>query len=80
MRKVAYRAGAMVMRWGMSDKVGNIDSAEAHEGYNGSTGGFSISAATKELSEQEVRDLIEQLTDEINDGVGGRRFKMAVNG
>ena len=53
-------ARAMVTRWGMSDKVGNIDYAEAHEGYNGSTGGFSISAATKELIEQEVRDLIEE--------------------
>ena len=50
----------MVMRWGMSDKVGNIDYAEAHEGYNGSTGGFSISASTKEMIEQEVRDLIEE--------------------
>ena len=49
----------MVMRWGMSDKVGPIDYAEAHEGYSGSTGGFSISAATKELIEQEVRELID---------------------
>ncbi|MTH35829.1 ATP-dependent zinc metalloprotease FtsH [Paracoccus limosus] len=53
-------ARAMVMRWGMSDKVGNIDYAEAHEGYQGNTGGFSVSAATKELIEQEVHDLIEQ--------------------
>lgn len=53
-------ARAMVMRWGMSDKVGNIDYAEAHEGYSGNTAGFSVSAATKELIEQEVRDLIEQ--------------------
>ena len=53
-------ARAMVMRWGMSDKVGNIDYAEAHEGYSGNTGGFSVSAATKELIEQEVHDLIEQ--------------------
>ncbi len=53
-------ARAMVMRWGMSDKVGNIDYAEAHEGYSGNTGGFSVSAATKELIEQEVHDLIEE--------------------
>ncbi|TJZ83572.1 ATP-dependent zinc metalloprotease FtsH [Paracoccus hibiscisoli] len=52
-------ARAMVMRWGMSDKVGAVDYSEAHEGYNGSTGGFSVSAATKELIEQEVRELIE---------------------
>ena len=52
-------ARAMVMRWGMSDKVGNIDYSEAHEGYQGNTGGFSVSAKTKELIENEVRDLIE---------------------
>ena len=52
-------ARAMVMRWGMSDKVGNIDYAEAHEGYSGSTGGFSVSTKTKELIEDEVRGLIE---------------------
>ncbi|TNE90407.1 MAG: ATP-dependent metallopeptidase FtsH/Yme1/Tma family protein, partial [Rhodobacteraceae bacterium] len=40
-------ARAMVMRWGMSDKVGNIDYAEAHEGYQGNTAGFSVSTKTK---------------------------------
>ncbi|MFO1174249.1 MAG: ATP-dependent zinc metalloprotease FtsH [Paracoccaceae bacterium] len=53
-------ARAMVMRWGMSDKVGNIDYAEAHEGYQGNTGGFSVSAKTKELIEVEVKRLIEE--------------------
>jgi cell division protease FtsH len=53
-------ARAMVMRWGMSDKVGNIDYAEAHEGYQGNTGGFSVSTKTKEMIEDEVRDLIEE--------------------
>jgi cell division protease FtsH len=52
-------ARAMVMRWGMSDKVGNIDYAEAHEGYQGHTPGFSISAKTKEQIEGEVKRLIE---------------------
>jgi cell division protease FtsH len=52
-------ARAMVMRWGMSDKVGSVDYAEAHEGYQGNTGGFSVSASTKELIEAEVRDLID---------------------
>jgi len=52
-------ARAMVMRWGMSDKVGNIDYAEAHEGYQGNAGGFSVSTKTKELIEDEVRGLIE---------------------
>ncbi|WP_420343367.1 ATP-dependent zinc metalloprotease FtsH [Paenirhodobacter sp.] len=52
-------ARAMVMRWGMSDKVGNIDYSEAHEGYQGNTGGFSVSTKTKELIEEEVRELIE---------------------
>ena len=53
-------ARAMVMRWGMSDKVGNIDYAEAHEGYQGNTAGFSVSAHTKELIEEEVKRLIDE--------------------
>ena len=52
-------ARSMVMRWGMSDKVGSVDYSEAHEGYRGSTGGFSVSATTKELIESEVKGLIE---------------------
>ncbi|SMR71234.1 membrane protease FtsH catalytic subunit [Aliiroseovarius halocynthiae] len=52
-------ARAMVMRWGMSDKVGNIDYAEAHEGYQGNTAGFSVSAHTKELIEEEVKGFIQ---------------------
>ncbi|MGA1635168.1 MAG: ATP-dependent zinc metalloprotease FtsH [Gemmobacter sp.] len=53
-------ARAMVMRWGMSDAVGNIDYAEAHQGYTGNTGGFSVSAHTKELIETEVKRLIDE--------------------
>ena len=53
-------ARAMIMRWGMSDKVGNIDYAEAHEGYAGNTAGFSVSAHTKELIEEEVRRFIQE--------------------
>ena len=53
-------ARAMVLRWGMSDKVGNVDYAEAHEGYQGNTGGFSVSAETKTLIEQEVKQLIDE--------------------
>ncbi|HCQ65362.1 MAG TPA: cell division protein FtsH [Rhodobacteraceae bacterium] len=52
-------ARAMVMRWGMSDMVGNIDYAEAAEGYSGNTGGFSVSAHTKELIEEEVKRFIQ---------------------
>ncbi|MDE3027491.1 MAG: ATP-dependent zinc metalloprotease FtsH [Paracoccaceae bacterium] len=59
-QQASQLARAMVMRWGMSDKVGNIDYSEAHEGYSGSTGGFSVSASTKETIEQEVRDLIDE--------------------
>lgn len=59
-QQASQLARAMVMRWGMSDKVGNIDYAEAHEGYSGSTGGFSVSANTKETIEQEVKDFIEE--------------------
>jgi cell division protease FtsH len=53
-------ARAMVMRWGMSDKIGNIDYAEAHEGYQGNTAGFSVSAETKKLIESEVKGLIDE--------------------
>ncbi len=53
-------ARAMVMRWGMSDAVGNIDYAEAHEGYQGNAGGFSVSAETKRLIESEVKNLIDE--------------------
>ncbi|MCV6825288.1 MULTISPECIES: ATP-dependent zinc metalloprotease FtsH [Halocynthiibacter] len=54
-------ARAMVMRWGMSDKVGNIDYQQAHEGYMGNGGGgLSISAHTKELVEEEVKRLIDE--------------------
>ena len=55
-------ARAMVMRYGMSDEVGNIDYQEAAAGYNpnGGAGGFSVSAATKELIETEVKRIIDQ--------------------
>ncbi len=59
-QQASQLARAMVMRWGMSDKVGNIDYAEAHEGYQGNTGGFSVSAHTKELIEEEVKRLIQE--------------------
>jgi len=53
-------ARAMVMRWGMSDVVGDVDYQAAHEGYSGgNVGGFSISAKTKELIEDEVKRMIE---------------------
>ena len=48
----------MVLRWGMSEAVGNIDYAEAHEGYQGKTAGLSVSAETKMLIESEVKRLI----------------------
>ncbi|MCH8491304.1 MAG: AAA family ATPase, partial [Oceanicaulis sp.] len=52
-------ARAMVLRWGMSEKIGNIDYSEAHEGYTGQAGGFSVSADTKRVIEEEVKRLIE---------------------
>ncbi len=58
-QQASQLARAMVMRWGMSDKVGNIDYAEAHEGYSGNTAGFSVSAHTKELIEEEVKRFIQ---------------------
>ena len=53
-------ARAMVLRWGMSDAVGNIDYAEAHEGYQGNASGLSVSAETKKLIESEVKALIDE--------------------
>ena len=53
-------ARAMVLRWGMSEKVGNIDYSEAAESYQGSTAGFSVSAHTKELIEEEVQRFIQE--------------------
>ncbi len=58
-QQASQLARAMIMRWGMSDKVGNIDYAEAHEGYQGTTGGFSVSADTKGLIEEEVKAFID---------------------
>ena len=56
-------ARAMILQWGMSDKVGNIDYREAAEGYSGNTAGFSVSANTKELIEEEVREFIQRGSD-----------------
>ncbi|MGR3665936.1 MAG: ATP-dependent zinc metalloprotease FtsH [Pseudooceanicola nanhaiensis] len=54
-------ARAMVLRWGMSDKVGNVDYEQAHEGYMGNgAGGFSVSAHTKEMIEEEVKRMIDE--------------------
>jgi len=58
-QQASQLARAMVLRWGMSDKVGNIDYAEAHEGYQGNTAGLSVSANTKETIEEEVRGFIQ---------------------
>ncbi|CUH87588.1 ATP-dependent zinc metalloprotease FtsH [Phaeobacter sp. CECT 5382] len=58
-QQASQLARAMIMRWGMSDKIGNIDYAEAHEGYSGNTTGFSVSAHTKEMIEEEVRLFIQ---------------------
>ena len=56
-------ARAMVLRWGMSDKVGKIDYSEAHDGYSGSTAGLSVSANTKVLIEDEVKRFIAEAYD-----------------
>ncbi|MBU2999704.1 ATP-dependent zinc metalloprotease FtsH [Roseovarius nubinhibens] len=58
-QQASQLARAMVLRYGMSDKVGNVDYAEAHEGYSGNTAGLSVSAHTKELIEQEVKKFID---------------------
>ncbi|WP_136442878.1 ATP-dependent zinc metalloprotease FtsH [Pacificoceanicola onchidii] len=53
-------ARAMVLQWGMSDKVGNIDYREAAEGYSGNTAGLSVSAHTKEMIEEEVKRFVQE--------------------
>ena len=53
----------MVLQWGMSDRVGNIDYREAAEGYSGNTAGFSVSANTKEMIEEEVKLFIKEAYD-----------------
>jgi cell division protease FtsH len=58
-QQASQLARAMVLRWGMSDKIGNIDYAEAHEGYQGNTAGLSVSADTKVMIEEEVRRFIQ---------------------
>jgi cell division protease FtsH len=64
----------MVMRWGMSDKVGNVDYEQAHEGYMGNgAGSFSISAHTKELIEEEVKRLIDEAYQRAKKILGERR-------
>jgi cell division protease FtsH len=60
-QQVSGLARAMVLRWGMSDVVGNIDYQAAHEGYSGNgAGGLSISEATQEIIEKEVKRLIDE--------------------
>jgi cell division protease FtsH len=58
-QQASQMARMMVMRLGMSEKVGNIDYAEAAEGYSGNTGGFSVSTPTKEIIESEVKRIID---------------------
>jgi len=58
--QASQMARMMVMRLGMSDKVGNVDYREAAEGYQGNTGGFSVSAKTKETIESEVKRIIDE--------------------
>ncbi|MGB3178935.1 MAG: ATP-dependent zinc metalloprotease FtsH [Albidovulum sp.] len=59
-QQASSMARAMVMRWGMSDLVGNVDYSEAHQGYSGGTSGLSVSAETKALIESEVKRLIDE--------------------
>ena len=59
-QNVSSVARAMVMRWGMSEKIGNIDYGEAHSGYEGNTGGFSVSAETKRMIEDEVKAIVDE--------------------
>jgi cell division protease FtsH len=63
-QQASQMARSMVLRYGMSDKVGNVDYAEAAEGYAGNTAGLSVSAATKELIESEVKAFIDEGYDE----------------
>ena len=67
-------ARAMVLRWGMSDRIGNVDYEQAHEGYMANAaGGFSISAHTKELIEEEVKRLIDEAYEKAHSILSKRK-------
>ena len=73
-KQASRLARFMVLRWGMSDKVGNIDYEQAHEGYMGNAaGGFSVSAQTKELIETEVKRLVDAAYDRAHQIIMERR-------
>ncbi len=69
--QASQMARAMVMRLGMSPKVGNVDYSEAAEGYSGNTGGFSVSAKTKETIEDEVKRIIDEGYDLAYETISG---------
>jgi len=58
-RDECHQRLAMTMAGKAAEVISNIDYAEAHEGYSGSTGGFSVSAETKGVIEEEVKDFID---------------------
>ncbi|MEM7743823.1 MAG: ATP-dependent zinc metalloprotease FtsH [Pseudomonadota bacterium] len=61
-QQVSKIARAMVTRFGMSDKVGNIDYSDEQESFLGSfsAGSSRISGPTQKLIEEEVRRLIDE--------------------
>lgn len=61
-QQVSKIARAMVTRFGMSEKVGNIDYSDEQESFLGaySAGASRISGKTQQLIEEEVRRLIDE--------------------
>lgn len=61
-QQVSRIARAMVTRFGMSDKVGNIDYSDEQESFLGSysAGASRISSSTQQVIEEEVRRLIDE--------------------
>ena len=64
-QQVSKIARAMVTRFGMSDKVGNIDYSDEQESFLGSysAGASRISGKTQQTIEEEVRRLIDEAYD-----------------
>ncbi|HQU67852.1 MAG TPA: ATP-dependent zinc metalloprotease FtsH [Albidovulum sp.] len=57
---VTRLATAMVSQWGMSDKLGNINYTSTQESFLGSQSQFNASDESREIIDQEVRQLVDE--------------------
>ncbi|MCA0273492.1 MAG: ATP-dependent zinc metalloprotease FtsH [Proteobacteria bacterium] len=59
-QQVTRLATAMVSQWGMSDKLGNINYTSTQESFLGSQSHFNASDESREIIDQEVRQLVDE--------------------